>query len=119
MKTQRPCPPAVLQILLSLLDRDQHGYGIKKEIAERTDRAMVLGAATLYRSLQKMEVQGLIVETRDRPPKERDDERRRYYRLTPAGRLLLGQEIDRLERLVHQARERGLAALPPTPAVVS
>ncbi len=49
----------------------------------RTEGALKLSAGTLYRSIQRMLEQGLLVETRERPAPEFDDERRRYYRITP------------------------------------
>ena len=52
--------------------------------------------------------QGLVVETAERPAPEMDDERRRYYRLTTFGLAVAEAETRRLERMVEQARSRGL-----------
>ena len=71
-------PPATFHILLALADDDRHGYAIIQDIAARTDGELRLSAGTLYRSIQRMLEQGLIVETRERPAPEEDDERRRY-----------------------------------------
>lgn len=54
--------------------------------------------------------QGLIVEPRNRPSPEEDDERRRCYRITPAGREIAKAEARRLTQLVKIARENGFAA---------
>src|SRR5215510_14233968 len=81
-----PLAPAVFHILLSLSEGERHGYALKREIANRTDGRLLLGAGVLYGSIAKMLDQGLIEESADRPDPHLDDERRRYYRLTPFGR---------------------------------
>src|SRR5919108_2132524 len=99
-----PLPPATFHILLALADEDRHGYAIIQEVAFRTGGTLKLSAGTLYRSIQRMLEQGLIVETRDRPAPEDDDERRRYYRLTPFGEAVARAEARRLRELVRLAR---------------
>ena len=101
--------PATFHILLALADEDRHGYAIIQDVAERTDGAIKLSAGTLYRSIQRMLEEGLIVEPRQRPAPEDDDERRRYYRITPLGMSLAKAEARRLADLVKMARARGLA----------
>jgi DNA-binding PadR family transcriptional regulator len=78
-------------------------------VAERTGGEIRLSAGTLYRSIQRMLEDGLIVEPRERPAPELDDERRRYYRLTPLGTAVARAEASRLASLVKMARARGLA----------
>jgi DNA-binding PadR family transcriptional regulator len=102
-------PAATFQILLALSDEDRHGYAIIQEVAERTGGELKLSAGTLYRSIQRMLEQGLIVETRERPAPEHDDERRRYYRLTPLGLSTAKEEARRLAQLVRMARAKGFA----------
>ncbi len=80
-----PLPPVTLHILMALAGEDLHGYAIIQDVAYRTNNRLKLGAGTLYRSLQRMLEQGLIVETGERPAADQDDERRRYYRITPFG----------------------------------
>src|SRR5918992_1003379 len=82
-----PLPAATFHILMALADDDRHGYAIIQEVATRTNKEVKLSAGTLYRSIQRMLEQGLIVELRERerPAPEVDDERRRYYRLTAFG----------------------------------
>ena len=70
---------------------------------------MRLGAGTLYRSVQRMLEQGLIVETDDRPAPELDDERRRYYRITRFGTAVARAEAGRLQQLVKLAKASGFA----------
>src|SRR6516225_10621100 len=80
-----PLPPATFHILLAVADEDRHGYAIIQDVEARTNGELRLSAGTLYRSIQRMLEQGLIVEPRERPAPEEDDERRRYYRITSLG----------------------------------
>src|SRR5215217_507599 len=80
-----PLPPATFHILVALVDEDRHGYAIIQDVEARTGGELRLSAGTLYRSIQRMLEQGLLVETRDRPAPADDDERRRYYRITAFG----------------------------------
>jgi len=100
-------PPATFHILLALAEEDRHGYAIIQDVLARTDGELKLSAGTLYRSIQRMLEQGLIVETRDRPAPEDDDERRRYYRITPHGLAIAKAEARRLSQLVKMARAAG------------
>ncbi len=103
-----PLPVATFHILLALAEGDRHGYGIIQDVAARTDGELKLGAGTLYRSIQRMLEQGLIQERHERPAPELDDERRRYYRITPFGTEVARAEARRLSQLVKLARARGL-----------
>jgi DNA-binding PadR family transcriptional regulator len=94
---------------MALASEDRHGYAIIQDIAQRTAGALRLSAGTLYRSIQRMLEQGLLVETRDRPAPELDDERRRYYRITPFGTAVARAEARRLTELVSMARASGFA----------
>lgn len=102
-----PLPSATFHILLALADVDRHGYGIIQDVAGRTRGALRLSPGTLYRTIQRLLEQGLIVETSDRPAPAQDDERRRYYRLTGFGRAVARAEADRLVQLVELARLGG------------
>src|SRR5438552_10176452 len=104
-----PLPPATFHILMSLADEDRHGYAIVQDVAARTGGELKLSAGTLYRSIQRMLEQGLLVEPRERPAPELDDERRRYYRITPFGRAVAQAEARRMAQLVSMARARGFA----------
>jgi DNA-binding PadR family transcriptional regulator len=103
-----PLPPATFHILMALTDEDRHGYAIIQDVEARTDGELRLSAGTLYRSIQRMLGQGLIVEARTRPAPALDDERRRYYSITPFGTSVARAEMRRLTRLVRLARARGL-----------
>src|SRR6267142_3551314 len=104
-----PLPPATFHILLALAEDDRHGYAIIQDVAARTGGELKLSAGTLYRSIQRMLEQGLIVETRERPAPEDDDERRRYYRMTGLGTAVAKAEARRLTQLVRMARAKGFA----------
>lgn len=104
-----PLPPATFHILVAVADDDRHGYAVIQDIAARTGGELKLSAGTLYRSIQRMLEQGLIVETHQRPAPELDDERRRYYRITSFGTAVAKAEARRLAQLVKMARARGLA----------
>src|SRR5919201_3576915 len=104
-----PLPTATFHILMALADEDRHGYAIIQDVEARTNGELRLSAGTLYRSIQRMLEQGLIVETRDRPAPEEDDERRRYYRITKFGEAVARAEARRLRDLVRIASVKGLA----------
>src|SRR5580700_982963 len=105
-----PLPPATFHILMSVAEEDRHGYAIIQDVAARTDGEIKLSAGTLYRSIQRMLEQGLLVETRERPAPEEDDERRRYYRITQFGAEVARAEARRLSQLVKMARASGFAS---------
>jgi DNA-binding PadR family transcriptional regulator len=79
-----------------------------RAVAAETEGAVRLGPGTLYRSLRDLLTAGLIVEADERPDPALDDERRRYYRLTPAGQQTIQNEVARLTRLVERARSKPL-----------
>ena len=104
-----PLQSATFHILLALADADRHGYAIIQEVASRTSGDVRLSAGTLYRSIQRMLEQGLIEELRVRPAPELDDERRRYYRITPFGKAVARAETQRLAELLRLARVSGFS----------
>ena len=107
-----PLSPAVLHILLALAGEERHGYGIMREVEDRTGGEVRLGPGTLYGAIKRMLADGLIEESDERPALGLDDQRRRYYRITDFGRRVAGAEAERLEDLVSTARARKLL---PTP----
>lgn len=100
--------PAMFQVLLALGDGEKHGYAILKEVEEQTNGHVRLSTGTLYAMIKRLLSDGIIVECRNRPPAEEDDQRRRYYRLTPLGRQVAVAEAERMERIIATARERHL-----------
>jgi DNA-binding PadR family transcriptional regulator len=99
-----PLKPKVLHMLLALADGPRHGYSIMQEVASRTDGQVRLWPAALYALLRELEKIDFIVESDDRPAADEDDERRRYFALTPFGKRVLDAEVRRLEAIVTHAR---------------
>jgi DNA-binding PadR family transcriptional regulator len=99
-----PLRPIEFHILLSLAGEERHGYAILQEVASLTEGELQPEPGTLYRALHRMLRDGWVVESTRRPAADVDDERRRYYRLTPLGRRVATAEAARLERLVLAAR---------------
>ena len=99
-----PLTPVVFEILLALAAGERHGYEVMQDVERRTDGRIVLHPGTLYRALGRLLDQGLIEELDERPAADRDDERRRYYRLTTLGRSVAHAEVDRLAGQVAAAR---------------
>lgn len=103
-----PLTPRVFHILLALVDEEQHGYRIMKEVETRSEGKVRIGPGTLYEAIQRLVKNGLIEESSERRDAEMDDQRRRYYRLTDLGRRVLQAESDRLAALVGFARTKKL-----------
>lgn len=101
-----PLSLPVFHMLLSLLEGERHGYALKREILQRTEKRINLGSGALYGAINKMLEQGLIVESDERPDPHLDDERRRYYRITPLGRRVIHAEAARLRALLRLAEVR-------------
>jgi DNA-binding PadR family transcriptional regulator len=112
--------PAVFHILLALSEGHSHGYGVMQDVEQFTNGELRLGPGTLYRSIQRMLVDGLIEELAIALHDESDDDRRRHYRLTGKGLGVAQREARRLADLVDVARRRGLlskrAATPRSPS---
>ena len=101
-----PLPSAAFQILLSLVDEDLHGYGIMRQVAEQTEGRMRLGPGTLYSSIKTLLEANLIEEIDTRADAKLGEGRRRYYRLTAAGRKLVRSEAERIADLLRVARSK-------------
>ncbi len=107
-----PLSPAVFHILLALWDDERHGYAIMHEVAERTGQEFKMGPGTLYGTLKRLLEAGLVEESGERPDSDINEERRRYYRLTNAGRRAAVSEARRLQALVDVARAKRLLKNP-------
>jgi DNA-binding PadR family transcriptional regulator len=108
-----PLRPIDFLVLLMVAPGERHGYGIMQDVAEHTDGLTVLEAGSLYRTIRRLTDQRLIEESARRPAPDLDDERRRYYRLTPFGRRVVAAEASRLRKLVELA-ERSRVLRPAT-----
>jgi DNA-binding PadR family transcriptional regulator len=111
MSEMLPLSAQVFHILIALAGGDQHGYAIMQDVASRSGGRIRLSPGTLYGCIKRMLEQGMIVElsSRERPRATEDDERRRYYRLTPLGRRAAKAEAARMAESLEQARLYGLA----------
>lgn len=108
-----PLSPITYHVLLALVDKDRHGYGIIKEVEEQTEGRFDLEAATLYAALRRLKEEGLIemVPRSERPAEE--DRRRRTYRLTPHGKRVLAAESERLAHLLELATRKSVLQAKP------
>ena len=107
LDSQQPLRPVEFHILLSLAAGERHGYGIIRDIQERDDTA-VPDVGTMYRALARLVETRLIEAAARRPAPDAADERRHYYRITPAGLSIARAEARRLEMLTRAARLGGL-----------
>lgn len=99
-----PLSTAAQYILVALASEDLHGYGIIQEITRQTQGTYRIGPGTLYDNLKKLLDAGFVIDA-PRTSRNKDDDRR-FYRLTPAGRVVLSAEIDRLHSIVIEAQSR-------------
>ena len=99
-----PLTPAVFHVLLALASGERHGYAILKEIVRLTGGRMRMQAGTLYGTLQRLLEADLVEEVAASKRAPGTDSRRRYYRLTRAGRVVLDEEVERMASLVRVAR---------------
>jgi DNA-binding PadR family transcriptional regulator len=105
-----PLSSVALEVLLTLSEGPQHGYGIKRDIEARIGDDFVLGSGSLYQALQRLERRGLIAETAG--DGSGDARRGRVYRLDPAGRRVLSGELGRMKRVLSHAKRHRLAIGP-------
>lgn len=97
-----PLSPAVLHILLALSVEDRHGYGIMREVERQSEGHYNLGPGTLYDNLQRLMDRALVKEIHRSAGAQ--DSRRRYYRLTLLGRRVLAADLERLQKVLSEAR---------------
>lgn len=98
-------PAAAFHIMVALADEDLHGYEIMRRVEEQTGGRTRLGPGTLYSSIQALLEAGFIAEAAGVEGRG-NDERRRYYRLTAAGRKTTREEAERLADLLRVARAK-------------
>ena len=111
-----PLKPVDFHVLLVLTDGDLHGYGIVKEIDQRTEGGIRLEPGNLYRYLRRLVDEGMVEPSARRSVTDasrRHDasaapggDRRRYYSVTPLGRAVLSAEAVRMRALVAAAEAR-------------
>ena len=104
--TSLEIPPAEFRVLLALLDGQKHGHAIKLDIRERTGGRIDMGPGTLYGAIKRLVGREWISEVD--APRNEEDERRRYYALTTAGRTAARAEAERMQELLGIGRAKGL-----------
>ena len=102
-----PLTPLTMAILLALAKEDRHGYALMQEIEAQTDGRILTGTGSLYAALERLQQDGLIGDSRDRPAKG-EDRRRRYFRITEAGRAAARAEAARMVRVLEIAHANRL-----------
>lgn len=105
-----PITTAAMHILLAIGPEERHGYAIMAEVSRITGGQVRMGPGAIYTTIKRLLADGLIAESDDRPDPELDDQRRRYYRLTGAGRAAAATEVRRLDTLVRAARPWAMEA---------
>jgi DNA-binding PadR family transcriptional regulator len=93
-----------LHILLTLGTDAKHGYAIMRDIGDESGGRIRLLPGTLYSTIKRLVASGLIEECDAPRGAESADARRRYYRVTRAGRTAAAAEVDRLALLVRLGR---------------
>ena len=101
-----PLTPVAFHVLLTLESGPQHGYAIKREVEERTNGVIRLGAGTLYHALGSLQKRGLVTECDPPTPEAAGSSRWRFYEIEPLGARVLRAEASRLEADVSFARSR-------------
>lgn len=102
-----PLKPLVFQILLALAAGERHGWSLVRDVQQRGGFKRIM-PGNFYRTLRAMLEDDFIEESDTRPAAEMDDERRRYFTLTPLGAEVASAEARRLEAAVHEARAKKL-----------
>lgn len=102
-----PLKPLVFQVLLALADGERHGWSLVREVQQRGGFGRIM-PGNFYRTLRSMLADGLIAESDARPDPDEDDERRRYFAMTPLGARVAAAEARRLEVAVSEARAKRL-----------
>ena len=88
-----PLHPEVFRILVVLRSGERHGYALVKELERDPGRPGKVLPANLYRRIRTLLDQGLIEESGNRPDPEVDDQRRRYFAVTPLGEAVAQAEV--------------------------
>jgi DNA-binding PadR family transcriptional regulator len=107
-----PLRPVEFEILLVLSAGEAHGYAIIKEAQARSDLPRRIDTGTLYRTLRRLTQAGMVEPSDQRPAPDADDQRRRYYAITPLGRRVAAAEAQRLATQVEAARALDLIGSP-------
>lgn len=92
-----PMSETAYYILLSLTE-ERHGYAVMQYVSKLTNERINLGPGTLYGTLSKLEKTDLVMITKQ-------ENKRKYYKITEQGEEVLEAEIQRIEELYTNGRE--------------
>lgn len=101
----RPLQPLEMLVLSVLHDAPLHGYGLVREIAERTGGAVAVRPGNLYRVLDRLVDADLVAESEPSTEPSRGAERTRYFSITDPGRARIGAEAETLGRALGASPE--------------
>lgn len=93
-----------LYILLAIGGGTRHGYAVMREIREATGGRVEILPGTLYATIKTLLADGLIQEVPAPRDADSADARRRYYKVTRAGREVAAEQTERMEALVKLGR---------------
>ena len=103
LQRQLPINPRTFAILAVLLEGPAHGYRLKQEVESRSGGAVTLDPGSLYRTIARLLDDGVVEQVPAPPAETGEDERRRYYGVTPFGRELVAAEGARLDALLSRS----------------
>ena len=103
-ETFLPLNTDALMIMLAVANEPRHGYGIIRDVEERSGGSIVLQTGALYRNIKRLRMDGLLAEVNPPAGDGADDPRRRYYAMTSLGSLVLEAEVKRMSMLVKAAK---------------
>ena len=89
LELRRGC---LILAVLAELRTEQYGYTLRKSLA---DHGLAIEEGTLYPLLRRLEGQGLLVSRWQ----EEDKRNKRFYRLSPEGKLILEQLVAEWKRI--------------------
>lgn len=98
--------PQWFHILLSVADGPLHGTAIMEEVLDRTEGGVRLWPGTLYGCLKELAERGFVREVDPPEGAPREGGKRRFYAVTPTGRVALHREVERLAGYVAVARQK-------------
>ena len=104
-----PLSRTAMHVLLAIGTEERHGYAIMREIERMTDGVTRLGPGGIYTTIRRLLGDALIEECDERPDPGVDDQRRRYYKLTAAGRKMLSAELERFQDALEAARRSNIS----------
>lgn len=108
-----PLTPLSMEILLSLADRERHGYALLRDVRDQSAGLLCPRASTLYAALERLRTDGLIVLSRTGKEPPAAMNRRILYQITPFGRRLVAAEARRLRRVLQLADDKRVTGTPP------